>query len=692
MKRKMLVLMSTITLFGALAVPIQPAAQEAQRGAEGISNVDTDTANPVPLINQPLVPDAAKPGGAGFTLTVNGTGFVKGAAVDWNGSALATTFVSGSQLTAKVPASDIKTASTASVTVVNPGPGGGTSNVAFFSVTVPTSSVALGAPTGFGVGSDPEEVAVADFNGDGKLGLAVSNYGSNNVSVLLGNGDGTFQAAVNYDVRTNPTGIAAGDFKGDGKLDLAVSNYGSNNVSVLLGNGDGTFQAAVNYDVGTNPTSVAVGDFKGDGELDLAVSNYGSNNVSVLLGNGDGTFQAAVNYGAGTLLTGIAVGDFNGDGKLDLAVLNQNASVSILLGNGDGTFQAPVSYAVGDNDVTIATADLNGDGKLDLAVADYAGAVWILLGNGDGTFQTPVSYGPGGGESSPWGLAIADFSGDGKLDLVVSEGPPGGSPLFDTLQVFLGNGDGTFQAPLTFPGGSSPLGLAVGDFAESGRLDVAVADRNADAVSILLRTTLAPTSLTFATQLVGTTSSAQSVTLTNYGKATLSISSITIKGADPGDFAQTNTCGSSLASGASCTINVTFKPTLRGSRTARLSVSDNAPGSPQTASLTGTGTVVEFNPTSLIIRISEGTGYGSTTLTNTGSTALSITSITVTPNPPFSEFENNCGSSVGAGESCTIWVAFSPKRFGDYQGTMSVSDNGGGSPQQVPLAGIEEPK
>jgi len=312
-----------------------------------------------------------------------------------------------------------------------------------------------------------------------------------------------------------------------------------------------------------------------------------------------------------------------------------------------------------------------------------------LLGNGDGTFQTPVSYGT---DSAPWGLAIADFRSDGKLDVVVSGGPPGGSLLPDTLQVFLGNGDGTFQAPLTFPGGSSPFGLAVGDFAESGRLDVAVADRDADAVSTLLRTTPAPTSLTFATQLVGTTSSAQSVTLTNYGTATRSISSITIKGVDPDDFAETNTCGSSLASGASCTINITFAPTLRGSRTATLSISNNALGSPQTASLTGTGTVVEFNPTSLIIRISEGSGFGSTTLTNTGSTALSITSITVTPNPPFSQFKNNCGSSVAAGESCTIWVAFSPKTYGDYPGTMSVSDNGGGSPQQVPLAGIKEPK
>ncbi|HYA23574.1 MAG TPA: VCBS repeat-containing protein, partial [Terriglobales bacterium] len=154
--------------------------------------------NPVPLINQPLVPDTAKPGGVGFTLTVNGTGFVSGAVVDWNGSPLATTFVSRSQLTASVPASDITTARTASITVVNPSPGGGTSNVAFFSVTVPTSSMGFNTPTKYAAGTGPNSVATADFNGDGKLDLAVSNNGSNNLSVLLGNGNGTFKAAVNY--------------------------------------------------------------------------------------------------------------------------------------------------------------------------------------------------------------------------------------------------------------------------------------------------------------------------------------------------------------------------------------------------------------------------------------------------------------------------------------------------------------
>jgi len=255
--------------------------------------------NPVPMINQPLVPDAIAPGGAGFILVVHGTGFVSGAVVNWNDSSLATTFVKDSQLTATVPASDIAAASTASVTVVNPSPGGGTSNVMFFAVTPSSSSIALSAPSAFGAGTDPDSAAAGDFNGDGKLDLAVANEGSNNVSILLGKCDGTFQAAVDYGAGSNPSSVAVGDFRDDGKLDLVVANDGSDNVSILLGNGDGTFQAAVNYGVGSAPTSVAVGDFNGDGKLDLAVVNELSNNFSILLGNGDGTFQAAVNYGAG---------------------------------------------------------------------------------------------------------------------------------------------------------------------------------------------------------------------------------------------------------------------------------------------------------------------------------------------------------------------------------------------------------
>jgi hypothetical protein len=174
----------------------------------------------------------------------------------------------------------------------------------------------------------------------------------------------------------------------------------------------------------------------------------------------------------------------------------------------------------------------------------------------------------------------------------------------------------------------------------------------------------------------------------NYGTSTLTFTKLGFTGSDPGDFSQTNTCGTSVAPGASCTISVIFKPTQSGSRTATLSLAHNASASPQAVSLTGTGTVVKLNPASL--------GFGpvwlnggktlTTTVANIATTTLNITGITITGSKYFSLTGNNCPSSVTAGKSCTITVTFVPKMFGYFTGAVSISDNGGSSPQQVPLA------
>ncbi|MFI5461494.1 MAG: beta strand repeat-containing protein, partial [Isosphaerales bacterium] len=365
------------------------------------------------------------------------------------------------------------------------------------SFTLTTTLTPASAPfQPISVGSGPDAIVAGDFNGDGKLDLAVANKYSNDISVLLGNGDGTFQPQVTYAVGSYPVAIMAGDFNGDGKLDLAVANEGSfflnsmgDTVSVLLGNGDGTFQPQVTYAVGSGPDAIVAGDFNGDGKLDLAVANAGSysvddGTVSVLLGNGDGTFQPQVTYAVGLSPSSIVAGDFTGDGRIDLAVAGGNynsvtgsvGEVSVLLGNGDGTFQPAVQYAVGANPTGIVAGDFNGDGKLDLAVAnEYDPDISVLLGNGDGTFRPQVTYALA---QLPVAIVAGDFNGDGKLDLAVTGG--------GSASVLLGNGDGTFQSPVNSTVGYTPSTIVAGDFSGDGKLDLAAPNAGASDVSVLL--------------------------------------------------------------------------------------------------------------------------------------------------------------------------------------------------------------
>lgn len=542
-------------------------------------------ANPVPLVNWPLTPATVTPAGAGFTLTVHGTGFIAGSVVRWNGSARPTTFVSDSKLTAAIPATDISHATTSAITVFNPSPGGGSSNVVSFQVRAASSWAAFGSPVHFTAGAGPESLVTGDFNGDHKLDLAVPNPNSNNVSILLGNGDGTFKPAVDYGVGQAPIVAAVGDFNRDGKLDLVVANNVSNNVSVLLGNGDGTFQTAVEHSAGANPLALAVGDFNRDGKLDVVVADAGSNKISVLLGNGAGSFQSVITYAVGQNPVGVAVGDFNGDGKLDLAVANNfSNNVSVLLGNGDGTFHTPVNYSGVPNAASIATADFNGDGKLDLVVANSAGFdVAVLLGNGNGTFQTARTYGTGYEPT----LAVGDLNGDGKLDLAIADV---GTSNITTL---LGNGNGVFQETVSYLVPAGVLSTAVGDFNGDGKLDLAVPD-GASGISILLQkqplsgpnATLSRTSMRFECRPVINVGcrciTEGSLTLGNYGNQTLNINGITITG----PFSQGNNCGTSLQPGRFCTISVAWLERT-GSGSGTLSITDNAPGSPQMVSLSG---------------------------------------------------------------------------------------------------------
>jgi hypothetical protein len=368
-------------------------------------------------------------------------------------------------------------------------------------------------PAVYAVGDAPGvEVATLDFNTDGKLDIAVvgfSNTGS--VSPLLGNGDGTFRAPREYPAGAGGSAQVVGDFNADGKFDLAVATQcidlgcEQGGVSILLGNGDGTFAATVNYPTQRKSLAVAMEDFNRDGKLDLAVTNLCTadpkcytGSVSVLLGNGDGTFKPAVNYSTEYNPGSVAIGDFNGDGKLDLAVantcishfcsINTKGSISILFGNGDGTFQPAVNHPTGHYPVSLVVGDFNEDGNADIALGVRCAeqgcttGITVLLGKGDGSFRTttyPTSY-------EPNGLAVADLNGDGKMDLIVAM-----SECLDNscgtgiVEVFLGNGDGTFQAPLNFSAPQQEFSVAVADFDGDGKPDVA-AESWSGVISLLL--------------------------------------------------------------------------------------------------------------------------------------------------------------------------------------------------------------
>lgn len=281
-------------------------------------------------------------------------------------------------------------------------------------------------------------------------------------------------------VGKNPTSVVAGDLNGDHFADLVTTNISSDSLSILLGNGDGSFKDAMTLPLPEQPRAVVLHDFNGDGRLDLAVATAGNHRVTILLGDGTGHFTKGDSYSAIKSPVSLAVGDFNRDGKSDLAVALRNDKLLILIGRGDGSFLQKGVYEYGDTPTSVTAADVNEDGLTDLLVTHggaMSNSVVVFLGKGDGTFHTPVPYKTG---HSPLSLSILDLNHDRHVDLLVVNGER------DDISVFFGKGDGTFTPGTSFGANAGPIAAVAQDFDGDGKTDIAVANNMSSDLSVLL--------------------------------------------------------------------------------------------------------------------------------------------------------------------------------------------------------------
>lgn len=349
------------------------------------------------------------------------------------------------------------------------------------------------APTTVNLGVTMLLLDSGDFNNDGNLDVVATNFDNTQLSLLLGDGLGGFAVSVLNTV-TRPVDVATADLNGDGFLDMVFSDFDLSRLIVLLGNGDGTFDAPVFQPVGALPQFVGVADFDGDGILDVVNGNTGPGTMTFSRGVGDGSFNPAVpftlNSGNANSAGALGIGDFNGDGSLDVAVSDITTNeVNLFLGNGAGNFLAPTTAATGVFPRGIGVADFNEDGIADVAVANRgvdgdAGndSVTVLFGAIGGTFVAGPTL---VAEDRPNVVRCFDINGDGNQDIAVTNSGAGSNSVL----IYLGQGDGTFSAPLDIPSnGNGPTGLEVADFNNDTLLDFVVGNNNSLQVSVFLQT------------------------------------------------------------------------------------------------------------------------------------------------------------------------------------------------------------
>ena len=657
----------------------------------------------------------------------------------------------------------------------------------FVSILLGKGDGTLRAKADYLVGQTPYGIVVQDFNGDGKLDLAVANT-SNTISILLGNGDGSFQPHQDTTSDNAPAALAAGDFDGDkipdlvvshtvapwaltflkgngdgtfqperqignsfdlydtynltavdlnrdGKLDLVLSDVSQGGVIVFLGQGDGSFQSQVTYAANYYPFALEVQDLNGDGNLDCVVADQEKNDLTILLGNGDGTFSPRKSIPAGPVLIeqtsaiAAAVADFNGDNIPDLAIAEgdlgyMDGGISVLLGKGKGLFQSPIYTNSNGALGVIATADFNRDGRPDVAVPNGDGAV-LLLGNGDGTFGgalqvvttqasparslvagdfnndgnqdlvvvangflvSPPIYillGKGDGTFAParqfWSsssipqeVAAADFNHDGKLDLVVNVNPNG-------IAVMLGNGDGTFRAPVTYATDELPTGLAIADLNRDGVPDIVATGNQIDV---------------FMGKGDGTFAGEVSYNGGNFPQHVIV--------ADANGDGKVDIVASAQGFVASGAIEIvlgngdgTFQlpVEIASGSFGRIASGDlNQDGVADIFTSGTPGAIFQSGPVATVspsylnfgaVGFSSTSPAQSLTLFNSGNGPLELSSISVST--PF-RTTDTCGNSVALFSSCRIDVTFMASTLGNFTGHVSIADNAPLGRQSVPLIG-----
>ena len=458
------------------------------------------------------------------------------------------------------------------------------------------------------VGRAPQAIVTGDFNGDGHEDVVTANGTSDDVSVLLGNGNGTFRSAVSFGVGKIPMALVAEDMDKDGILDLVLALSGSDQVVVLKGDGKGQFQTLSKQMAGKGATFLAVDDLNGDGWSDVMAINsgrfgsYPPFSLSLLLNNGKGHLEESLVYedkrGKDLFPTSALVGEFTGDDQIDLAVTwsqpswsSANGLVSILKNSGGGAFESFKDIKPGFTLSALAGADIDHNGLVDLAVTSlYADTVRVLLQQKPGEFQMvdPMKVG-----FAPVGVEFQDMNQDDEFDLVVVNRDS------NSLSLFVGDGTGSFTTVGHFGVGATPAAVVVHDFDKDSLPDLATASTNVDGVSVLLSgggaiplPSISTDELFFENEEPSTPSSQtspQPVRFSNIGLGLLRIDRVEISGTSAGAFTIVdNTCESiMLHTGDSCSMQVTFTSPDEGNHHAVLIIQDNASGSPRRVVLKG---------------------------------------------------------------------------------------------------------